>query len=389
VTCPRRRTVAAPEFPRDVPSLVESLHAYLNAGGDPVALAHLLSEAYDPNSREVLDSEVLLTDLSGDYIDEIVIAVSLDLLREDGWHSSSSGLVLFSCGDADYDVFFRDASPGMPAYYVHGYTLFPVRGATATNSSDLLFFEDIGGNFCERQIALLSRIEGEWGIRWIDLGRCDVEVAVADVDIHGPMEVLVLGAEGESFWQSYRHVLRMYRFNAAYDEFFLLSTEAFPPIFRIEVLEDARSATESGRYMEAWRYYLEVATSDSLAEFPSWFEDQHGMGDETASSYQRAFARFRIVWLWLRLGFHDRAVDGVDEMGFLFPPSAPGGEFTTLAQSLVRDVTAGTTLGEACSRMTSTMVEEYPDLAGTDGHIGRWSHVHVNPYDPDDICPSR
>jgi hypothetical protein len=386
--CPERRDVPPAEWPQDVPSLVETLQEYLDAGGSPTLLPGLLSEAYDPGRRDVLDFEVLVADLTGDQIDEVVIAASLSLLREDGWASSSSGVMLFSCRDGDYEVYSRDASPDMPGYFVHDYTLLPVRGVTAADSHDIVFFEDVGGMFCERQIGVLSQFGTEWGIRWVDLGRCDVEVAVADLDDRAHAEILVLGAEHGSFAWTYRHVLRTYGFRPPLGGFYLRSRENSPPVFRLEELDDARSALERGDYMQAWGHYLEAARSDSLGEYPSWYEAHQGMGDDIVSSYQRAFARFRIVWLWVRLGFHNRAFAELEEMGRLFPPEEAGGEFTVLARSLVEDVSGGATLAEACRRVTSTILQEYPSLAGREGHIG-WSSADVADYEAEDICPPR
>jgi hypothetical protein len=365
-----------------------SIDAYLDAGGSPAMLLSSLRQAYDPTrNRDVADLEVLITDLTGDQVAEIVIAASLWVDVDGVYPATSTGLTVFECRNSDYEVVYQSAPPPQSDVCYSNYDLSAEYDITESGGRDLLISEDTGCDRCEEAVIVLSDASTQWTASVVDTAACHAEVSVADLDNRGLVEVLILGPVWQPVAWSSRPVLRSYGFDEDAAEFTLLSIDDLPPIVRPEALHDAQSAVDAGEYMRAWAYYLEAATSDRLGEYPSRYEWESGIPDEVASSYQRAFARFRIVWLWVRLGYLDRAHAELEIMASLFPLQVPGGEFTALADSLVEDASNGLPISQACRRVSSTIIRNYPYLTGPNGHVGTWLTPELTSYTATDICP--
>ncbi len=160
----------------------------------------------------------------------------------------------------------------------------------------------------------------------------------------------------------------------------LISSRLAPSAYRIHVLQDAQNSLNEGHIGEAIALYGIAATDLTLLDYPSDYELAIA-AENTAGTFQRDFAQFRHAVLMLSL-----QPDLADWYSSMPESTQPGSPFPEATALIARLVAEGTEAPAACLEVMAQIRQQHPDLSGHDGHVGEWGTLSMV-YDFASICP--
>ena len=321
-------------------------------------------------------------DFTEDGIPEHVFTIEETNVNE---RYSFASYMVFHCKQGVYSAYSFTSKVGHVGRIYFNFFISPQKSITMTGKMDLLVQNYSGTSYCEHDVQVISWINGEWHDFYVDWIGCPGQVSLMDMDNDGLREILLLGALGTSpVDEIHRGYLRTYKFSTDQKSFVMSAIEVMPSDVRIHILDDAETALDHADYIRALELFERAATDDDLVDFPAGIGIA-GMSPETlglSSMYQQAFSRFRLVTIWLRLGFDDRAKEEIVELIDIFPSNKPAGEFTDLALLLFEFYEQTGEISDACRKVGEYSLANFPTLAGKRGDPGKMLN-----YEHDELCP--
>lgn len=352
--CPTIDPALSFGLPDNLDQIEESIRTYLSAGGDPAKL-----QALTGMGSEHPISSLAITDLDGDSIPEIAVTTSI--------FAESAKISVFRCGLHEYLLAYSDS------FFNSDY-------------ADILFTDRIFARNPRYLIIRAFSIAG-WnqyfiGVGWngnnwqsIELGQgAFADIALYDQDNDGIKEVFIQ----DNFS---RPIIDTYKWDGSqYDS---INLDWIPGNDRVYYLQDAERAMEEGNPLLAIANYEIAATRENLtssATYDEIMQDNYSLSEP----YQRSYAYFRIVALWLYLGRPDEAAKYLQDMVDEFPSGSPGYEFVRAAQEMVSWYGKSPKYLAACSTAVALLDKYYPGIVLE--HIGSWPHSGPVLSSTEDIC---
>jgi hypothetical protein len=185
-------------------------------------------------------------------------------------------------------------------------------------------------------------------------------------------------------------------------EFYNLTDTKFgPPEYRFQAAIDGDRYTLNKEYQKALSAYQDVIFSDRLdwwsAERNSYeyamdrwnHEDLKPVMpdfDPNEYKYLAAYARYRIVVLYLLQGWDSDARIVYDALQVKYPEGTPGSIYARLAKTFWEKYQSSGNMGDACQSVKYDVdknSEEVFKYLGIDGYLG----MSLPKYTPQDICP--
>lgn len=234
----------------------------------------------------------------------------------------------------------------------------------------------------------------------------------AFISVHGYGYAKYRDMEGDGISELYVYLgdvcCDMYRLNLPWrDEwdtyswngtYYTLARQDFsPPVYRYQAAFDGDRYTLYGEYEKALVFYQDVIFSDKLdwwspdkANYMKRLDVGNDAGpmpiqDIDEYGYLAAYARYRIMLLYLLQGWDSDAQVVYETLQTKYPEGIPGSIFAHLAQIFREDYQVSRDMGQACqavitdANMNSSEVLKY---LGIDGFMG----MSIS-YTTEDICP--
>ena len=184
-------------------------------------------------------------------------------------------------------------------------------------------------------------------------------------------------------------------------EFYVIvNTEFSSPEYRFQAAYDGDQSALSGKYKKALAFYQDVIFSDKLKW---WTAERHSyesdlfywdppdskpiMPDPDPNEYVNlaAYARYRIMLLYLLQGWESDAQVVYETLLAKYPEGTPGSIYTRLAQLFREEYQVSRDMGQACQAViadANTNSSEVLKYLGIDGSLGMSIYYHIR-----DICP--
>jgi hypothetical protein len=379
------------EIPDPVHGLLQAAIAAFREGQDLSRFA----STYDGSTAKV---QAASEDLNGDRETDLILAGFLPHADPTIPGGFIGAFIVSSCGDGDFNllsVFGEESAYECVADWC-SYRM-AVRDLVGRGAPQVLVaFEEGYTNWSWPWIKVVGWEADQW-ITYMD-AQLDIgplySLVIDDSDEDGHSEISVWGFRlGTGAMEISRPIYQMYRWNADSDLFVLAESQPLPSPYRFQILEDAQRAIDSGDTHYAIALYL-AAAEGFYIDVPSfgdrslaWEGSEDALSlDEVAYAYQTAFARFRLTYLYEFVGQPADADRMLLRMNNLYPNGQPGSEFAGMATAMIGEARAGNSLSSACTDSVDSVVADYPDLTGFDGHIGEWGNTNVS-YTEDSLCP--
>jgi hypothetical protein len=200
------------------------------------------------------------------------------------------------------------------------------------------------------------------------LDACSSEVYLGEIDPNGNRQIVVQnpGPGGLSGGPS-RASTDIYTIQD--NQYQLFTSQLFPAIYRIHVLQEAQVAYHDGDYDIALQLWDQAAHDTALINYPS-----ESLGQEDQPEiYQPAFALYRMYTTHLILGDTDKAQKVLDEISSSYPAGTPGSEFFEIGKKIHELLTDSQDADIVCPAII-----DFIDLAYDDAFFWHWSWGYKN-----------
>lgn len=380
-TCPR----AGGEAPRihptaDLGEFETLVKQYLNALNTPWGLAELINLQKVTMAGQEKNYRAWTTwqDLTGDGVAE----VALWLYQPE---SDSSSLLIFGCKDGAYKTIFKKTPYA---------ALIAVKDMNRNGLPEVVFSERDCTVGCLTYFYLL-----EWDDNaFVNQSQVSEPPCYGPCTITGSAQVKDLNRDG---WDELEVVDEPPLLNGpgrsqiqiwAWDGnlYSLLERKYTEPKYRIHALYAGDEAAAAGLYDEAWSYYQRVIFEPGLLPARSWAPNKLPDWDSAETLEERqvlsAYARYRIMHLFLAQGYGSDAGVVYGYLQAKFPPGIMGHVYVEMATQLWEGYRASGSLATAC-----TSVIEYAEAhpLETLAVLGKDVYGANNrDYQPEDICPA-
>ena len=344
----------------------ENILLYLNAGGDPNQINSFFAQF---GSKTLA---VTIADLDGDSLNETIVAGTLPL----EFTSTNEGAIhIFKCKHKSYEL-------------IKQFDLDRI------SRSDIIRTEKLLVDYPQQviihywpftgwasHILTIGFMNDEWQILFQDSGFFP-ELVIFDQDNDGNKEISIHSVTTAT-QGPHRTLISTFKWSGK--EYSLVSSQLMPGTTRVEYLDDAQRALDTGDTSMAIAYYDRAAHDSSLDNFASRDEIERNQTD-LADDYQISFALLRLATVWFSAGDVDKGISVIQELEEAFPTKSPGNEFTQAANLFRDGIEEGKIPGEACIAVTSFLTQNYPDL---NTHIGNWGVSVVGYTQLIELCPFR
>lgn len=355
----------------DLVELDASVLDYVNHGGDPASLKSLLV------STDKLKVSVAVADLDGDVQEEIIVSGSLTIINEDFSMGQTYIINIYQCGANAYRL--AQSFP-LSRYDITVDILFVDQ--IFINESPLVVVEFTPLSGWGRPYNAIGWREGQWEMINLGYGFEGSDIMLYDQNNDGIKEVLIYTTNTVSLsGGASRYTIDVYAWNG---KEFQYDHSDFPPgNDRVHYLGDAAEASKKGNLMMAIAYY-EIAARDS--NLPSYFTTYEFTENQTqlAEPYQKAFAFFRMVVIWLSQNRADMADEVIQEMSESFPDGTPGSEFVAAAKEFAAQYAVTHKAVTSCLEAVKILNTDYPNVLK--GHIGDWGSANVAYSSTSEFC---
>jgi hypothetical protein len=240
------------------------------------------------------------------------------------------------------------------------------------------------------------------------------QAALQDIDGNGTFEIVLSG--GGLTWPAgligadgpWRRQTIVYMWNGA--NFVWHSQQYDPAIFRFEAIQDADTATRRGNLDAALADYRAAAFSSSLRSW-SWSEwmqiveridvQKYGMiypnakampFDPIEYAQLTAYARYRIMLLYVLHGWDKDAGTVYESLQKKFPPNSPGRPYVELATTFWNQYQGSHDIKLACDKAVD-YAKAHPEILSPLGNcdVGKFfceDHgLQSLRYEPESVCP--
>ena len=222
----------------------------------------------------------------------------------------------------------------------------------------------------------------EWQIINLATGMTFSEIAFFDQNADGIKEVLIQTKTAATPGGGIsRIIIDTYSWNGK--EFNYLGSAMPPDPNRVHYIQDAESAWKNGNPLLAVSYY-EIAAQNSVLD--SYWTSYEIINKQTALAkpYQRAFAFFRIIAIWLYLDRPEVASEYIQDMKDAFPHGKHGNAFVLAAQEMFSSYEKDVLFSPACAKAVNLLDAQFPDIVKN--HLGDWGVANPMYFTTSDIC---
>jgi hypothetical protein len=370
-SCPRLRKPDAPPQPALLADYPAVLGEYLNAGASVERLENLLHEW---GAIAVGAGDVVSVDLTGDGVDEIVVALTDPSPEGQGLPWSAGDVLVYRCEAKAMILAYQGYDPlaarededgGEPV----SYHLQPAEDAIGNGVADLIYLtRSCGAHTCFDQIHVVDWDGGAFVERTPDIpaypyptfhiGRGQITVKSAGI-----------GSAGAGIQRTHEEV---WSWNGT--QFVLTSATEGPPRARVHYLHDGDAALARGDYPAAAEAYRE-AVENTYLETGLFLDDE-----EMARAVVEGYARFKLVVAFAAAGDRAGAEERYNELVAAHPPGSLGSRYTGLGEVFWNTYGASGDAWAACGAVAAE-VEMDPTPAE------RLYAGYANPeYGAEDLC---
>ncbi len=333
--CPPRTKVTLPPRPDEFPvGYLDTLRAYLTAGGDPAALTALL-ESWE--ALPLMGKGALTTDLTG--TGDLEIAVSfIDPLAET--FPPPGMMALYTCQAGEIEL--------LDVYPTEEYAYFYLVGSAdlTTNGLDELVFVEV---YCGAHTCWHTAHVWAWnGTDFEEQLPADLfSLPYADFWLEEGQIVGESGGIGSVGAGPQRPSREIWAWNGSV----LTQTAEVlgPSEWRYHALRDGDTALLAGNYDAAAESYLRVLHVAELKEYGLWYDEV------TEQRWLEALAQWRLLTVALQLGDISEAEVRYDILSRLaFPAEQPGQPVALLAQRFWEEYLETGELSSSCLAAVKT-----------------------------------
>ncbi|MGD8603174.1 MAG: hypothetical protein PVF49_01245 [Anaerolineales bacterium] len=331
--CPVETSNPPPPALSGPESFPSQIQAYLNQGGSLEELGQLMeSHQLDPHEGLPFSQQ----DFTSDGLEDIAISI----LNGDGAQIAPAGsLLLFVCQHDQYQLAYTSPpSTELAAPFIRA-----AQDLNGDSIPDLLTTrETCGAHTCAFEVNVLSWQDGALRSIFPDV---TTDIPLPFVDLEGPQEngtynIVVTGSGIASAGAGpYRRFSKVWSYDPVSGLYHFANTYLHDSTYRIHFVHDADQAFLDGDLQTALDLYDRVIHDDSL--------DDWAAGEEGARTLA-AYATYRRVLTFLRLGQNDAARAELNLLESSFPADTTGYAYVALAQSLWNQYLSGGDLTTAC-----------------------------------------
>ncbi len=408
---------------------------YLNAGGSALSVVNAFRQYYGVSARETAPAFSTI-DLTGDGVDEIVLSepylhvfgcgagkYHLLLKLVPGGLASLSRLVAARDMNLDGVVEIVVERQGADVGLLPGGSTSPGKAASAPEYALMGWNGEQFENLCVQPDFQSPLGAGSARGGWLSItGLSDFSRtiwenwSIADVDYNGTLEFILQGGLpptlDEQLLGPWRAEQNIYAWDGA--GFVLKAVQRTSPDYRFQAVQDADAASLAGDYKRALGLYQEVIFNRQL----DWWSAERAVYENSILMAQwkneaaagtaeptllpindleranlAAYARYRMVLIYLRSGWFDDAWVAYDILQHTFPAEKPGHAFAEMAEATWVEYQNTQSLEQACAKAveyaarhaTDTLVFlGNTDLPGVSGIFHGWQSKL---YQPVDVCP--
>jgi hypothetical protein len=286
----------------------EAILAYLNAGGSPDGLKQALNQAGIANQPV----SVQMGDMTGNGKDDWVVSIfdpGSQLIPPGGT------LLIYTCQGGGYELSLNQPTPQGQG----GPHLWYLQDLDADGRADLVYsLATCGAHTCFEDLKILSWEDGSFKNRLegssADLPYPNIEVRDPDGDGIFQLEVTGTGI-GSVGAGPQREITWVWSYAPGTGMWDKTSESLGTSNYRIHVLQDADTAARQGDYQKALVLYQRVVSDPTLQDWVDPEKEQAELG---------AYARFKIMVLYLILGQEDFASTAFQEMRNTYPSNSLG-----------------------------------------------------------------
>jgi hypothetical protein len=355
------------------------LKQYLDALNTPWGLAELINLQHVTSVGQVKYYRASTTwqDLTGDGVAEVVLWL---------YHpeTDSGSLFIFGCKDGAYKTIFKKTP------YV---ALIAVRDMNDNGLPEVVLSERDCTIGCLTYFSLL-----EWHEKNFTnqaqvseppcYGPCITEgyAQIVDLNQDGWYELEIVN-EPSPLNGPGRAQIQIWAWEGNF--YSLQEIKYTEPKYRIHAIYAGDDAAAAGLFDEAWGYYQRVIFEPGLLPARNWATNQLPNWDAVETLEERqvlsAYARYRIMHLFLAQGYISDAGVVYGYLQAKFPPGVAGHIYTEMATQMWEGYQASGSLAFACNRAIE-FAKEHPsetlDVLGQAFYGGNNRN-----YLPEDICP--
>lgn len=342
---------------------LEGALGFLNAGGRPEALdaAGLLSQR---------GLGYLLADLDRDGLQEIALVLGAN---PSPWQPAAQLLIL-ACHEGAYSPL---AAFG-PGQEFSAPWIFAARDFNGDGGTDLLLLrERCGAHDCAAKLELLSW-QGSSFLNMLagsteDLPNPKIDILEPEGSDRFPRIAITSNGPSSVGAGPPRPRTRVWRWSQAQQLFSPGGDEWGPSPYRIHRLHDADRLLAEGAWALAEEAFQQAIRDDTLK---SWLDEG------TERPLQDAYARFRLVLLYLMEGNRPAAEQTAQELRQAHPIGDRGAPYADLAETLL-EASIDHDLSESCAIVLAQAAEHEADLLDS-LNPGYANRVYTLP----DLCPT-
>jgi len=344
----------------------EAILAYLNAGGSPDELGQALNQAGIANQPV----SVQTGDMTGNEKNDLVVSIfdpGSQLIPPGG------ALLIYTCQEGVYDLTVNQPTPQGQG----GPHLWYLQDLDADGRADLVYsLATCGAHTCFEDVKILSWEDGSFKER-LEGSSADLPypvIKVGDPNGNGIYQLEVTGTGiGSVGAGPQRDTTWAWTYDPGTGMWDKTGESLGPSNYRLHVLQDADTAARQGDYQKALVLYQRVVSDPSLQDWVDPEKEQAELG---------AYARFKIMTLYLILGQDDFASTAFQEMKNAYPSNSLGYAYVELSDAFRKAYTQGSIAAgcEAANGYASSHSDQILQPLNSFGY--------GNPeYTPQDICP--
>jgi hypothetical protein len=413
-TCPEPTHASVVLEPLDDPAEQEQpLLAFLSANGTLHGFEEALGLREEQPFRDAA-VVVLEEDVTGDGKPEFLISINQYYAQanvpDDLGVPYRTAIFVFGCRGGEFVTVHRvvlDTNEGLTPYRSQ---LDAVADLNADGVADVVYsyVRNIGMQFTNLSAQVLEwdgkdfrellLYESFPGSEWLR-STVDAHVGWQDTDGNGTQEVLFpemkfKNPEGMGMFMGCdggvsRNTTSIWMWDGEYYRY--MWTEPAPPLYRFQAALDGDLMASLGLYDRAEEMYLRAVFDSSLkpGSRGDWMRDYHceSIHEETPDSAEpermKAYARFRLVELYVRAGRVNEAEWHRSYMRTNHPVGTPGYFYAYLANAFWWGYADGEDISAACARVVEEAQAHEEDVFGP---FEQYGFDNPGPT-PTDICP--
>ena len=395
--CPpiaKSEIVIPTDFPLDEHEFEDTVINILNNGGVEQLLRYL-SDWSDFNKKDFR-----FEDLTNDGVRELVIR---------NW---SGNLSVFGCKNGKFVNLLTEKPVFLLAPKItairdmnhNGVKELVIEMETCQHCTGMKVYEWNGGDF-ESLVRNWQNSYPPGKLEYTDIAELDgySNASVADIDNNDTFELILEGGMPSytSGWTGWDGPWRGQNIIYMWDgkNYVWYSQKYDPPIFRFEAIQDGDTETIRGDYdlalksyqaaifddklkswtQEAWRDLLQQNEEAQLLSYP---DIQKMPFNQMEYDQLSAYARYRIMILYLKQGWESDAKTAYESLIEKYPQGNSGYPYTELATEFWNEYQASHDLNLSCDEAIA-YVTNHPEILDSLGSHGLFDAY----YEPEDICP--